>query len=332
VREHEEPTALHYLGLLWGRRLEILLYTVCIVTLVAVIVFLLPPTYEATTTLMPTAGGQKNSLLSQFGVNIEDLGLGVSSGWASPLAYVEFVKSRSILGDLLKMAFREEPRTAPRPLLDILEPGTQGNRQIELALRSLRRDISASLDRRTGVLALRVRNRHPALAADVANALDSLLVEFTVRAAASQAGQNRRFIEGRLEETERELLEAEDRLSSFKQQNVRFGNSARLNTEEARLTRSLRGAEEVYLTLRRQHELARIEERRDTPTLFIIDSAAEPVFKSTPRRFISLLFAGIIGLMISSAWVIAKASIGASPSLTLASHEPPETHGAVHHG
>jgi uncharacterized protein involved in exopolysaccharide biosynthesis len=333
VKLPDEPTAMHYAALLWERRLTLVLYTLTIVAIVAVIVFLLPPTFEATTTLMPSMGTQKTSLLSQFGVNLEDFGLGASSsGWASPLAYIEFVKSRHVLGELLSMGFSDRPGAAARPLADIIEPKTQGLRQTELALRALRRDISASLDRRSGMLMVRVRNRSPFLAASIANSLDSLLVEFTVKATASQAGQNRRFIDARLADTERELSEAEERLSQFHEQNVRYGNSPRLSTEEARLTRTLRGAEEVYLTLRRQHELARIEEQRDTPTLFIIDSATEPIFKSAPKRLLSVFFAGILGLLVSSAWVIARASFAAMPPLRLAAHEPPESRGAVHHG
>ena len=328
----DEPTALHYAALLWERRLTLVLHTLVIVAVVTVIVFLLPPTFEATTSLMPSMGTQKSSLLSQFGVNLEDFGLGAPSGWASPLAYIEFVKSRHVLGDLLSMRFSEHPGAAARPLVDIIAPKAQGLKQTELAIRTLRRDISASLDRRSGMLTLRVRNRSPFLAASMANSLDSILVDFTIKATASQAGQNRRFIDARLADTERELNEAEERLSRFREQNVRYGNSPRLSTEEARLTRTLRGAEEVYLTLRRQHELARIEEQRDTPTLFIVDSATEPIFKSAPKRFLSMFFAGILGLVVSSAWVIARASLAAMPPLRLAAHEAPESRGAVHHG
>lgn len=332
MRLPDEPTAMHYAALLWERRFAIALYTAAIVAVVAVIVFLLPPTFEATTTLMPSMGNQKTSVLSQFGVNLEDFGLGSASGWASPIAYVEFVKSRHVLGDLLSMHFSEQPGLAARPLADIIVPKAQGPKQTELAIRALRKNISASLDRRSGMLAVRVRDRSAYLAARIANALDSLVVEFTVKAAASQAGQNRRFVEARLADTERELSEAEERLSQFHQQNVRYGNSPRLSTEEARLTRTVRGAEEVYLTLRRQHELARIEEQRDTPTLFIVDPATEPVFKSAPKRLLSLFFAGILGVLVSSAWVIARASFAAMPPLKLAAHDPPESRGAVQHG
>ena len=323
---------MHYAALLWERRFAIALYTAVIVAVVAAVVFLLPPTFEATTTLMPSMGNQKTSLLSQFGVNLDDFGLGSASGWASPIAYVEFIKSRHVLGDMLSMRFSERPGLAPRPLADIIVPQAHGPRQTELALRLLRRNIAASLDRRSGMLIVRVRNRSPYLAAAMANTLDSLVVEFTVKATAAQAGQNRRFVEARLADTERELDEAEDRLSQFRQQNVRYGNSPRLSTEETRLTRTLRGAEEVYLTLRRQHELARIEEQRDTPTLFIVDPATEPVFKSAPKRLLSMFFAGILGLLVSCAWVIARASFAAMPPLKLAAHDPPESRGAVQHG
>jgi len=56
------------------------------------------------------------------------------------------------------------------------------------------------------------------------------------------------------------------------------------------LQRRLNTAQDLYLTLLREFETARIEEVNDTPVLTVIDSAIPPRRKSHPRR---ILIAGV---------------------------------------
>jgi len=294
----------YWLLLSRGRR-RISLFTLALTIAVAGIVFLMPPTYEATTTLMPVGDTGGSSLLGQFGVNFDELGISTSTKWNSPAIYPEVARSRRVLEEALKLPLRRTPTSPPEPLLSIVQEQGDGARRLELAVRKLRRSIFVSVDRRTGLVSLRVRSKYPQVAADLANALDSIMVEFTLTAYAGQATRNRQFIEGRLKDTEEELAAAEENVSAFHERNLRIGNSPRLQVEEGRLARALRADEEVYLTLRRQHELAKIEERRDVPTLAVVDPATPPVFRSSPRRGLSIAFAFFIGTFVSSAGVVA---------------------------
>ncbi len=124
----------------------------------------------------------------------------------------------------------------------------------------------------------------------------------------TQAGENRRFVEGRLGEVSQSLAKAEGALLDFRERNLRIGNSPRLLLEEGRLTRSLREQEEIYLTLQRQYELAKLEEMRDVPTLSILDPAVRPISKYSPKRVVLSVFGFLIGGFTAFAALVMRTS------------------------
>ena len=303
--------ALEDYGQLLRSHRRVLVASVLVTAVISsIVVLLVPPTFEATTTLMPVGGSKSSSVLGQFGVNLSDLGLQSQGGWDSPATYPDILRSRRLIEQLLEMRFAGSPGDPPARLLETIEPVGHGGERLERAVRAVRRSLSITGDRRTEILTLRVRSRYPTLAAGIANALDSLLIDFTIAVSSSNAGRNRRFIESRLAETETDLALAEDRLREFRQRNLRIGNSPRLALEEGRLARALRGEEEVYLTLRRQHELAKIEERRDTPSVVVLDPAAVPTLRAAPRRVLTVVGSVLIVFMLSVSLIIGRRSVG----------------------
>src|SRR6185436_7681574 len=92
----------------------------------------------------------------------------------------------------------------------------------------------------------------------------------------------------------------------FRERNVRFGNSARLAIEEGRLSRAVRQQEEIYLTLQRQGELARLEERKDVPVLSVLDPAVPPVKRDWPKRGLLALLGAMLGCCGYFAWHVGR--------------------------
>ena len=68
-----------------------------------------------------------------------------------------------------------------------------------------------------------------------------------------------------------------------------------LEFEYSRLNREVMLRQEVYQTLTKAYEEARIAEVRDTPVLTVIDSAIAPVKASGPRRILGSVVALIVG-------------------------------------
>ena len=74
----------------------------------------------------------------------------------------------------------------------------------------------------------------------------------------------------------------------------------------SRLFREVEAKKQVYVTLQQQLELARIEEVKQTPILHILDYAVPPSRKSSPNRFLFLMFSTVFGLVSSSLVTIFK--------------------------
>ena len=204
------------------------------------------------------------------------------------------------------MSFPAGRRVRPVPLMDIVQPRGRGALRQELAVKKLRRQVDAVVDRHTGLLTIRVRAREPGVAAGVANALVALLQEFSVRTMAGNAAENRRFIEGRLAETRGDLARSEEALRAFRESNLRIGNSPHLQLDLARRVREVQAQEEIFLALSRQFEMARVEEHRDVPVLNVLDPGKAPASRSAPRRGMMTMTGFVLGVGLGGAVVLGR--------------------------
>lgn len=277
--------------------------------LAAGISLIIRPVYTATTSFVPESGSQGGipggltGLAGQLGIS---LSVEASS---SPRFYADVVRSRGILERVL-LARYPDPRSSQVPpdsatLLDILE-GREANvtSRLPRAVSTLAGMVSTRVDNQTNVIRLSVDSRYPALAAQVANQLVSGLNEFNAQTRQSQARQRRRFAEARLAEAERDLGNAEQELRGFYERNRTWAQSPQLTFDEGRLRRQVEIRQEVYLTLRREFETARIQEVNETPVITVIDAAVPPRERSKPRRrpmvIVALVLGGLAGVFWAS--------------------------------
>jgi tyrosine-protein kinase Etk/Wzc len=264
------------------------------------VAFVLPPSYTAATTFVPAVGGTGTALpgglaglATQFGISVG------GSNSLSPDFFAEVLASRELLRTTLLAEFDDPERPGSgKPLLDLLKVrGRTPAGRIDNGIRQLERDISQRVDRRTGIVTLSVRGRSPVLAAAVANRMVELLNKFNLERLQSQSRERRRFAEERRDQSERELRDAEARQLRFLQSNRRFADSPLLSFEENRLARQVQLRQEVFQTLTREYEEARIAEVRDTPLLTIIDTAVAPDRRTFPQRklivFLTMVAAGL---------------------------------------
>lgn len=264
--------------------------------LAAAVSLVIPEKYAATTTFVPESEGESLSLpsglsglASQFGVSLP------STGGGSPQFYANVLRSRTLRDAVLRAGF-PDPRTETvgdsATLLELLDvDGETEARRLEAGREQLSEITSLNVDNETSVVQVSVETRYPALSASVANLYVELLNRFNLETRQSQAQARRRFIEDRLTEAEAELRAAEEELRGFLESNRQFTGSPQLEFEHERLQRQVRIKEEVFTSLRRQYEEARIQEVNDTPVITVIDVAVPPQEKSSPRRKLNVLLA-----------------------------------------
>lgn len=282
----------------------------CLMTLLS---FLLPKSYVATSTILPTSSSDRMSSLSKIAAGLVDLDIQPRSLDEAIAAYPVIIQSRRLATRLLAMRF---PRAGGRDsayLIDMIQPKGSGAKRLDNAARALSRSIGASIDRRTGVLEIEVSSRDPVTSAAVVNSIDSLLQDFLIQSSAEQASQQRRFLEERLADTQQRLSTCEDDLRTFRERNVRTDRSPRLQLEEGRLARLVREQEEVYLTLRREYEMAKIAEHKNVPTISIVDPPTVPVSHHWPPRRLFAVAGLLAGFLLGCAVAVRRqASQGGS--------------------
>lgn len=294
--------------LLMRRRWRLVLgwpFAVAIVT--AAVSLLMRPTYTATTSFVPEAGAGTKlpsslaGLAGQFG-----LSLGADAS-RSPRFYADVLRSRELLERTLLAPYADP--TAERGdsarLIEILQVrgGTEADRMSKGVLK-LSKLVSTRVDVQTGVVRLSVDSRYADLAAAIANRMVTYLNEFNTHTRQSQARERRRFVEQRIAEGEVELRSAEGDLRGFYERNRTWQQSPQLMFEEGRLRRQVDIRQEVYLTLKREFETARIEEVNDTPVITVIDSAVAPQLRARPRRTLMVMLGFVFGTIIAVTLIV----------------------------
>ena len=269
------------------------------VTVVSTIVFVLrsPPIYTAATTLLP-AEKMKSNPLSGLGGLAGTMGIQLGGGGDESATYPDVLKSRTLLEKVIQRKFKAEGFENPVSLMEIFGIEAESNRKGRYAaLRGLRGAMEISTDRGSGVMTLNVEATKPQLAADIANALVEELVRYNQEVRNSRARENRAFVERRLEETKWDLQKAEEALKVFHERNRRVELSPELQLQAGRLQREVMLQSEIFVTLKKEYELAKIGEIKEIPVINVLDPAVAPVYRSKPRRKRSVVLSGIVGLL-----------------------------------
>jgi len=158
--------------------------------------------------------------------------------------------------------------------------------------------IVFSQDKKSGVITLSTEFQDPQVSFDVNNFIYNQLNDILKNKMHFKASENRKFTEERLLEVESNLKEAEENLRRFRQRNrLRVDPADEL--EDARLQRNVLMNQEIMVQLRKQYEVAKIDEARDMPVLDVIDAPMKPIEKSKPKRKIIVLAGGMVAAIFA---------------------------------
>jgi len=277
--------------------------TLSTTTLAALYVFLLAqPVYVATAKLIPT--GDDNSisniqgLASQFG-----FALPMQSGSSISFAdiYPEIVKSRKLTRILLDRKFNTRKYGKNQTLLAILERQKRlekygSDERFKRASKILQDNINVSKARLTSIITLEVGAFEPDLSAALATVIISESDKLQRQFKTHQVAEKRSFIEGRIKDGKTELEAAQEDLKKFRERNRQVQYSPALMLEEERLATETEAKKGIFITLKEQYELAKIEEVEEGATVQVLDEPIAPYKKSSPKVFLSLFLALFIGL------------------------------------
>lgn len=221
------------------RKNHIALATLASAVLAAIVSFLLPNIYTATTRLLPPQQTRSlaNSAVEQF-VNMQGL-LGMEGLKDPSDLYVAMLQSRSVADGLIQR-FELQPHYRTRIQTDTRE-----------ALNKVTRIASG----KDSVITIEVEDRDPRLAARLANGYSDELEKLTARLAITSASRRRLFLERQVATTKQNLEEAQGALRKFQEGTGLFSSDAQTKVivESVAAARAQVAAKEVQLGAMRSY-------------------------------------------------------------------------------
>ena len=154
-------------------------------------------------------------------------------------------------------------------------------------------------EQNSGLIVVSVDMQEPTLASDISNFISQYLVEFIKIQQKIFADKSKDFIIERLSLAEKDLSESEDKLTDFRKINPLILDTPDLQLSRARLLRSVEVNQQVYITLREQLEIAKIESNKERLYINILDKGYPDPSKSKPNRLLLMIIITLTGFLIS---------------------------------
>ena len=270
----------------------------CTLTIIYVL-FIAKPVYTSSATIIPAGGessmGKMAGMAAQFGISVP------GGGSAQKMVYPEIIKSRTLAKKMLIKKFDTNEFGKKQPLLRLLtykdkEPTVGMDVLIINGMAAFISLVTVSENMKTSIVTVSVDASEAKLAADIATALINELDLHQKQFNTKQASKKRIFIEARIEDVNVDLIRAEESLKDFRSQNRQYVDSPSLLLEFERLLREVEVQKQLYITLKREFEMAQIEEVEESDILHILDAPEIPLSRSKPRRSSTVVIAGILGL------------------------------------
>ena len=276
-------------------------------TLLTIIyVFLIaPPLYTSIAKVLPISedGSRSNGfsgMAAQLGINIP-ISIGSSVQWNE--VYPEIVKSSDLLTGLLDEKFNTE-KYGQLSLKEILIKKKSLEKYSDLqqqnrALDEFRKMIKITKDRISPVVTLEVASFEPIFVAELSNRLIERSGQIQRDLKTNRVRQKRLFIEERLVEVSSELKIMEKKLREFREFNRNLSGSPALEMKVQEMGRELDLQNSLYVTLKTQHEKAKIDEVERDDMVQIIDGPNIPAKLTSPRRGLSIVLSLFFSFFMS---------------------------------
>ena len=292
--------------------------TVGVTVIALVLAFVLPPRYQSQSTfVVATDNGVKlprglADLASQPGISglaSELMGAGNDPS-TSPAFYAQLLISRELLTRLVLSRFPNDGSGEPADSADLLEiyriREKDHQRAIEIAIKRAKREMKVTFDARTSLVSVTANARRPEVSAAIANRAVELVSAFNREQRLSRERARRMFLDARVTEAAAELREAEIALRTFYEKNRQWEHSPALVIDERRARRQVDMASDLYLSIRREFEAARIDEVNNTPVITVVDTAVPPRKPLWPRPVLILITAAVLGAGLGLLWAAAR--------------------------
>jgi len=154
-----------------------------------------------------------------------------------------------------------------------------------------------------------VKSKEPKLAVSIALRIVDFVNELQRKFQNNNIKEKKIFINNRTSDVTINLERAEEKLKIFRESNRAIISSPALMLEQTRLVREVELQTELYITLKSQLELVKIEESGRLNSVEILDYPEIPFLKSSPNKKFRVSMALILSLIFTTSFIAIKDSL-----------------------
>ena len=151
----------------------------------------------------------------------------------------------------------------------------------------------------SGLITVSILMQDPTLASNIANYIANYVKDFISYEQHREAQRNRKFVEDQKLDAKIQFELSEELLTSFRKKHPIPRDTPELQMQRSRLESGIEENRAVYITIRQQYEIAKIEEAKEKLLINILDIAEPAIKKDKPKRTLIVLLSLFGGFMIS---------------------------------
>lgn len=191
--------------------------------------------------------------------------------------------------------------TETAPQIDAL----QLTKQQEELVKTITSRVLGTYDKKSGVLTISSTMQDPVVAAATTGHALTYLTNYVTSYRTEKARQEVEFLAKQVASARQRYQQAEYALSAYRDQNRSvFLNTAKI--EEQRIQAEFLLAQDLYNTLSKQSEMAKIKVQQDTPVFKLLEPAQIPLKKSGPKRTIIIIICLCAGSLLFAVYNLFK--------------------------
>jgi len=305
LEQNSNRSSLADIILVMSKHINIIL-VITIISVVITIVFTnknYKPKYVSTTKMFipstETAQSGLYKIANQFGLsNQGTAGADISSS----SLYPEIVNSKTFANVMLDKSFYTEKYGKKLPLIAIF---THGNRPAPDNIDTLK--ISAAniianmvrVSKEMGFFIIDVTTTEPQFSKDFADTMIVELDKLQRKFKKQTVNETIDYLKQKISLAKIELETNEEKLKNFRERNRNVNNSPGLLLTQERLQRDVQIQSGIFLTLKQQLELAKIEEVQKSSFVQILDYPSLPLVESNPKKLSTYIIGGFIGFFLA---------------------------------
>ena len=168
----------------------------------------------------------------------------------------------------------------------------------------LTKALKFSQDKKTQLSTVTIKIKNdPYLAEQIIKEIYDSIVLYSNQITNTKASEKVLFVDARLKDINQKLEASENSMIEFLTNNKNL-DSPNLKTQEDRLQRDILLYNQLFISLSDQLELARIEEKNNTSSIFMLDKPTLPVLISGNSLLKSGFYSFIFGIILSTLYLL----------------------------